>query len=144
MSMFRSHSDAEALMATFHDSFDRCKANPAFFQIFYENFLSMSDEIRAMFSGTDMERLQRKLRDSFYLVMMASSGLEVARQRFLKLGILHKSRGAQADQVHLWLSALIETVSQIDPLFSAEVEESWRAIMSTGVEIMKSELERAS
>ena len=37
-----------------------------------------------------------------------------------------------------WLNALIRTVSEVDPKFNREVEESWRKIFQGGIDYLKS------
>jgi len=42
---------ADQELERFHESFERVKADPAFFDRFYQRFLASSDEVALMFVG---------------------------------------------------------------------------------------------
>jgi len=120
----------------FHDSFDRVKRNPAFFDVFYERFLA-SDEIAEKFEGVDVENVKRMVRDALYLKMMAMDGNPVAVRKLQQLGVFHGRFGVKRDHYDLWLDALLSVVEEMDPHYDTKVDASWRSVMARGIDIMK-------
>ena len=62
----------EIEIEAFHDSFGRCMAHPRFFDLFYDDFLGSSLEVKQKFQQTDFARQKRMLRLSLLLVMNAA------------------------------------------------------------------------
>jgi hemoglobin-like flavoprotein len=135
------------VLATFHDSFHRCKAVPGFFDSFYKKLLSSSDEVREKFADTDFERQKRVLRNSFYLLMLAAQDKENGPEEYLEdIAIRHDAEHLDvAPHLYsLWLECLLHTVQETDPNYSAEVEEAWRELMNVGVLYLISQYRRPS
>lgn len=128
---------SETLVQGFHDSFDRVKERPGFFDVFYERFLASSDEVAEKFAGLNLARIKRLLRDSFYLILMASDGNPAATKRLEQLGDLHEQIGIGRHLHDLWLETLMSVVEEFDPRYDAEVDRSWRAVLGVGIDLVK-------
>lgn len=128
---------SENVLSTFHDSFDRCRDNPRFFDLFYERFLQSSDEIEVIFNGVDIERVKKMVRDALLFILIASDGSSHGIQRINNLGRAHREWRIENHHYDLWLESLMSTVEEIDPLYSQNVDSAWREVMSIGIHIMK-------
>jgi hypothetical protein len=127
---------ADEHLDRFHESLERVKQDPAFFDRFYQRFLASSDEVAAMFVGVDLDRIKAKIRQSLLFTMLASDGNASARERLVGLGALHARRGVLRHHYDLWLDALLSVVEEKDPKFDLPIEQSWRAVLSVGIGIM--------
>jgi hemoglobin-like flavoprotein len=124
----------------FHDSFARCTQEDGFFKRFYDIFVNSSDEVKAKFENTDMEKQVKMLTSSFYSTKLATSESTVIQENLKKLATIHsnKERDIRPELYDLWLDALIQTVREFDSKFSYAVETVWREKMTPGIEFMKS------
>lgn len=130
----------EEMNDIFHDSFSRCKSNPDFFRIFYEEFINSSAEVAAKFANIDMKRQQQMLQASIYMIMLASQGLDDARLYLDKVAEKHSHRGLDIhpELYDLWLTSLLSTVARTDPLWDLTIEKAWHDMMSYGIAYMQS------
>ena len=124
----------------FNDSFQRCLCNHDFFKRFYELFLGSSQEVRDKFVGTAFKQQICAVHASLVMTMLASTGNDAAHTYLDKISERH-SRLQMDIKPHLyelWLQALISAVRENDPLFSDRVEQSWRQVMSYGINYLVS------
>lgn len=128
----------EETLEAFHDSLDRILECPDFFDRFYQRLIGRSPAIAAKFDGIDLDRVKRMVRDSFYVHMMASSGSPHATARLQAMAERHAALGITRQMHDQWLDTLLEVVRELDPRCDAQVERSWRAVLSTGIDWMKS------
>ena len=123
---------------TFQDSFGRCMASSAFFDIFYDHFLNSSPEVAEKFRNTDFALQKRALRQSLYLIMDAVVR-RIADYSALERIALRHSRSQADISAHLyavWLDSLLFAVKACDPRFNAEIETTWRNAMRPGMDYM--------
>ena len=129
-------------VATFRSSLQRCLANPAFFESFYDLFIGTSDEVKEKFKNTDMKRQANMLQDSLFVLAVAAQGAERSPARYSLPGLAekHSRKGLdiRPELYDLWLDALLETVKRHDPEHSAEIEAAWRTTLASGIEYMRS------
>ena len=117
-------------------SYGRCCRDETFFETFYKIFIGKSDEVRAMFTNTDMAEQRRLLRSGIsWLIMYARGGSDI------KLRNLAESHGpgGYAIPAHLydvWVDSLMEAVAAYDPQFDANLEREWRAVLQPGIDIL--------
>ncbi len=122
----------------FNKSLERIDAVDDFFERFYRRFIAANPTVAKMFHGTDMEQQYKMLKDSmdemrkFYFEHEESSYLAA-------LGRVHASRDLQVTPYlfDVWLNCLVDTVGALDPSYSDEVGDAWRAIMAPGIGYMK-------
>jgi len=126
----------EEVVARFHDSFERVRQHPDFFDVFYERFLSCSDEVAAKFNGVDLGRLKSMVREALYLKLLATDGNVPARERLVQLGMKHAAMQIRPELYELWLDALMSVVEEMDPRYDARIEQSWRDVLALGIGIM--------
>ncbi|AMX03624.1 globin [Microbulbifer thermotolerans] len=118
-------------------SYGRCCNNEQFFVDFYDFFMSSSEEVRAMFTETDMKQQRHLLRNGIMQLVLHARGLPDTKLR--ALGESHSRRGynVRPDFYHLWLEALMKTLRRHDPEFSDTVESAWRRAIQPGIEIIR-------
>ena len=126
------------LSEIFNDSLGRVYENlPGFFDQFYQNFLSSSDEITHVFEGVDMTLQRRMLEDSFMLLINFSSS-RVISDFFVELAAKHeKNTRIKPHHYDLWLEAMVETLKTHDSKFNNHVEIAWRYHLAGPIEVMK-------
>lgn len=120
-------------------SYGACCLSPKFFDDFYDAFLASSRDIAGKFVNTDMTRQKQLLRDGISFMIMFYNGAAVGQMKVERLSESH-SQGRmdiKPQWYDLWVNALVKTVSKHDPQFSPELDRSWRAVLSKGVETMK-------
>ena len=100
--------------SAFLASFNRCRAAAGFLEDFYRRFIASSEEIRAKFAGTNMNRQVQMLEDSLYVVAVAIQGEEgsLARGDLPRIAARHsrKDLDIRPGLYDLWLECLIEAV----------------------------------
>jgi len=129
----------------FKASLRRCLGPPTFLERFYELFLASSPEVKEKFKDTDFERQKVALRDSFFVMetVAESSPGSPPWASLHQLALTHDRhhRDIRPELYDLWLSSLIQAVSEYDPQFSEEVEQAWRETLKVGIEHMRSAYE---
>ncbi len=122
----------------FNDSFERVSYHSdEFFEAFYTCFMNKSDVINAAFTGVDMQRQRKMLKESI-LFMISFSSTRVAEEFLLNTAKVHKDRLDLTDEMYeLWMESLMETLQQFDRNFNAKTELAWRIMLSPGIEFMK-------
>ncbi len=121
----------------FHDSYERCREKESFFDIFYDRFLSASDEIQQLFQGVDLSRVKRMVRDATIYLIMASDGSRLSIKKVESLSNYHHELGVKSAHYDLWLDALMSVVEEVDPKYNQAIDEAWRAVMKIGLDMMK-------
>ncbi len=122
----------------FNDSFERASVHSdEFYEAFYTCFMNKSEVIDAAFSGVDMQRQKKMLKESI-LFMISFSSTRVAEEFLLNTAKVHKDRLDLTDEMYaLWMESLMETLQQFDRKFNAKTELAWRIMLAPGIEFMK-------
>jgi len=112
--------------------------NVDFIQHFYDIFIARSDEVRELFSHTDMSRQKTMLHDSLEFMV----DFFVARETNPQIEHIAKVHGPSGKNIRpdlydLWLESLVEAVREFDPEFSKSTEIAWRLVLSPGIAYMK-------
>ena len=87
-----------------------------------------------------MVRQMRMLKASLHMVMLASQpGIKPE----FYLGSVAKRHSREDLNIppqlyDIWLNALMQTVEEMDPQFNEETHQAWMAVMSTGIQYMRS------
>jgi len=127
---------------TFLASLARCRASAGFLEDFYRRFIGSSDEVRAKFANTDMQKQVRMLEDSLFVVAVAVQGEEgsPARAELPRLAARHshKDLDIRPELYDIFLDRLLDTVRAHDPRFTSAIEAAWRQTMTVGIEYMRS------
>lgn len=119
-------------------SYGRCCRDEQFFEHFYNVFRSKSEDIRNMFTHTDMTEQRRLLRAGItWMIMHARGG---GRSKLESLGKSHNRHGYNVPPAlyRHWLDALMESVAAYDPHYDATLEQHWRGVMTPGIEVIAS------
>jgi len=135
----------KAMLKTLDDSLQRCNANPAFLDRFYEIFLASSPSVREKFAHTDFVRQKREVRASLQAMLLAAEDETAGPERHLKDIAKRHSRhdlNIGGELYDLWLDSLLSAVQECDPAFSPEVGRAWEAVMMVGVHYMISHYNR--
>lgn len=127
-------SDADKVF----QSYGRSCNNPAFYEDFYNNFMSKSPEIRAMFVNTNMESQRALLRGGIMWLVMHARGMSDAKIR--ALGESHSRHKLNINPMYysMWLDALLETIRKHDPQYDTGIEQSWRNALRPAIELIQS------
>ena len=135
-------TDKEAL-ELFHASLERATAHPEFLDTFYDRFFRSGEDIEALFSNTDMDRLKRKLKSSLRMITRQvdhEPGVEMYIQHLARL---HHGYAIPPAMYQQWLEALIRTASECDAEFNAEIEQAWRDAINPAIEMMAHPVDRS-
>ena len=111
----------------------------AFLNAFYKKFLASSPLVAREFKATDFDSLTRMLAISivhvarYYGTHQPDSLLKVLAERHSRRGL-----DIKPELYEFWMNSLIETVKAYDSEFDDMTAESWRHVLTPGVEYMKS------
>jgi hypothetical protein len=130
-----SHFDV-SYSRIFGDQVTITEAGDAFFDRFYEIFMAKSDEIRSLFSGTDMVRQASMLRRSLY-EMVAFYVTGTLSERMHDLARLHRRLAFNPVLWDYWLDSLVETAAEYDADFDEITGYAWRLAMVPGITYLK-------
>jgi hemoglobin-like flavoprotein len=127
-------------IALFNDSLERCTARHDFLDRFYETFLASSKEVAEKFRNTDFKTQKILLKSSLYIMMLAAMGKPEAQTRLERIAEVHdrNHHDIRPELYDLWLDCLVRTVRDFDPAFNTNTEHAWRAMMTSGIALMKS------
>ncbi|MFK7984661.1 MAG: globin [Sandaracinaceae bacterium] len=122
----------------FEASMNRCLADPAFLERFYERFMGSSPEVAAKFTHTNLPRQIKMLGDSLRLVLKAAGGLEEGREHLTRIAESHSARGLgiDAELYILWLQSLVSTAEETDPEWNPALDQTWRAALRPCIDAM--------
>jgi len=126
----------ERILEQFEDSLRRCNADPEFLDRFYERFLRSSPKVREKFRGTDLLRQKRMLQASLQLLLVAAQDDGERPTPYLdEVAARHSASqmAIGAELYDLWLDSLLATVREVDPAWSALVEQAWETVMTVGI-----------
>ena len=135
----------------FRASLKRCLASADFRRHFYDRLLSSSEEARAKFEHTDLERQSRILEDSLYMIAVAAQAARASEEvspvwtEMSRLARMHDRDhlDIRPGLYDLWLHCLLEAARSHDPEFSPAIEEDWRKTREVGIEFLRSHHEPA-
>jgi hemoglobin-like flavoprotein len=131
-------SDAVALVRS---SYERCLANASeFFPAFYRNFFRHCPAAEPMFARTDFPRQHKLLRHAIGLLFSYAAHPESGPAMLQRVAERHGPGELDIPAVHYapFVDALVETVSQFDPVFTPAIEAAWRAAVAPGIDFMRS------
>lgn len=120
-------------------SYGRCCASNGFFDDFYANFLATSPAIRAKFVNTEMSAQKLLLRQGILNLVMVARGMPDTKLR--ALGATHSRKGfdIRPEMYDLWVSALLDTISQHDQQYQAQLRADWIEVLRQGIEVIKAQ-----
>lgn len=123
-------------------SLKRCLAQPDFLLHFYGLFMDSSEEVREKFKHTDFESQTKVLANSLWVMSVAAQGDRTGEAWAGLRGLAERHGRGQLDirpgLYDLWLECLIAAARRHDPVFTAEIEQSWRETLTVGIEYMRS------
>jgi len=117
-------------------SFERCDKSGAFSEIFYDIFLSKSDEVKEKFKNTDFAK-QKKLLRTTVKIMATRNNNDKKELRILNdIAKTHNRYGydIKPEFYKLWLESLCETIALNDPEFSKDLEKKWRTFIKFSID----------
>ncbi|MEW8016589.1 MAG: globin domain-containing protein [Candidatus Thiodiazotropha endolucinida] len=127
----------------FNQSLLRVTSSPAFFDCFYDKFISQSDEISRFFKNRDMAQLKKKLRETLFMLAETAEGRPGLTLYIEMLGRIHKRLNVQRKHFKMWEEALLEAVKIYDDKYDDEVLAAWLYVIDEVIETMFSALEEA-
>ena len=130
---------AEDEIQLFNDSLDRCIADPAFMDVFYDAFIGGSPEVAAMFASTPMRRQKRLLKASLFTAMLAADDNHPAKEQLRRLAERHHHFNIPPELFDFWLESLIAAARRCGGELDVRTEAAWRAILGIAIEFVKGE-----
>ena len=120
------------------ESLRRCNSDPTFMDVFYRNFLASSEEVSEKFANTDFKRQNEMLRKSLHMIILSCGGHDEGDSYLLEIAKRHGRNDLKIkpEMYDLWLTSLMDTVQEIDPDYSSEVDLAWRETMQHGIQYM--------
>lgn len=118
-------------------SYGRCCNRPDFFQHFYARFMASSDQIRARFDNTDMSAQHHLLRHGILQLVLHARGMSDAKLRALGETHCRHALNIKPEWYDNWLDALVATIEQFDPEYSADVQSAWRNAITPGIDVIR-------
>ena len=115
------------------------KENRNFIDIFYHQFMGLSEEVRGKISSTNFHHQKIMLRNSLmYMQRYYESGY--AGEYLTKLARSHGPKGSNisCEMYDLWLEALLSTLLECDPGYTKEVKTAWSKVLKPGLDFVKS------
>ena len=131
--------DREA-MGVAKASYERCQESDAFFRSFYRNFLAACPQAEPMFAKTDFDRQIRLLRHAIGLLLIFSTQPKDEPTILTRVAERHSRENIDAAPKLYgdFVDALIDTVAEFDPAFTADVAVAWRRTVASGIAYMQS------
>lgn len=126
----------------FDESYSRVIENPVarqdFFAVFYQHFFDQSDEIKSLFSNTNLEKQAAMLKKSFYS-LLAFYATNNADHVLEDMAASHSKEhhGIKPALYDNWLESLVYAAGECDPGFNPDIELAWRLVMTPGITFMK-------
>jgi len=125
----------------FDQSFERClncKQPVPFFRSFYSRYLLADPRVAQAFHNTEMAKQETMLEKSFYRLLMFYT-TNCTDDYIEHIAVRHNCQhlNISPELYDLWLTALLETVPEFDPLFDDNIELAWRLVLSPGITYMK-------
>ena len=124
-------------LALFLDTFESCVQNDRFIRVFYDGFLSSSDEVRELFHKTDFSAQRRALRASLYVMVAASARRQAEMSTLSELTERHRALHIQPHHYDLWMQSLLGAVALCSDHFDEHVARVWREAFAAGIAYMK-------
>lgn len=128
--------DPEILAEHFQVSLAQLLANPDFLQSFYAHFLQAHPEVQHFFVGKDLAQIQKKLQTTLKLLQAQEKHQPGILNYLQMLGRMHQHLGVTRSDFSLWKEALLETVAQFDPDYSAQTQHAWEYALATMIATM--------
>lgn len=121
-------------------SYKRCRVANGFFESFYKEFFRICPQAEPMFAETDFERQHRLLQHALGLLLNHPSQKKSDPPILERLAERHSRADLDIDPslYDSWLEALVTTVGEFDPQYTAEIGDAWRKAVKPGMEYMKS------
>jgi len=122
------------------ESFARCDSSGRFASTFYDKFLAKSPEISVIFSDTNFAQQQKLLRATVKVMVNKRLDNPDLRHHIETIAKTHNRNGYDIPPslYVLWLDALCETISELDPEYSIELEQYWRNNMQPSIDFITS------
>lgn len=125
---------AEELSNTKYSLMRALLENHNFFREFYDTFFASSPVIPEMFSNTDFRKQRELLRQGIELMIWFAEGDETAREKLLKIAVIHKRFRLTPEMYDFWRNSLLKILAKNDPEYSPELEVAWNTVLSRGID----------
>lgn len=122
----------------FNDSYEYVQNNSEeFFDLFYNNFINSSPQVKEVFRNTNMANQKTMLKTAItHMVMFFTS--KRASQYLITTATAHKNSYQISTTLYEdFLNTLILTLESFDPNFNNQTAVAWRVTLAPGIEFMK-------
>ena len=128
-------------MELFNDSLERCLMHTDFLSRFYDLFLASDPRVAEKFQNTNFTRQRRMLKSSLYLLIFVAEGKEEGFAHMNRIAELHRGKlQVPGFMYDLWLRSLLQSVSEFDVGYNADIETAWRNMLANGIEYIKARI----
>lgn len=120
-------------------SYERCSAVPDFYACFYRNFFRAAPEVEPLFARTDFQRQLQLLKHAVGLLLTFPARPDDGTALLKRVADRHSRRelAIRPDLYPRFVEALVQTVSEHDQAFTAQVGDAWRAAIAPGIAFMQ-------
>ena len=121
-------------------SFERCIAQPHFFDDFYELFFKSDKRIPELFKDTDFNVQRVAIQHGISYMIMFAEGSKIANAKIESLSIKHDRNhlNIHPELYDKWLHALIKTIELHDKEFNEDLKNAWIRILGYVITRIKS------
>ena len=125
--------------AAINQSFGRAVTAPTFLPKFYETLISSSPDIAEKFANTDLQKQYELLEHSLAMALLFPQDNIVAKQVINKIRESHNRHGLNIapDLYTNWVDSLMSVLNEVDPEFTPELEQQWRALLKIAIDHIK-------
>ncbi|HSG06349.1 MAG TPA: globin domain-containing protein [Nitrospiria bacterium] len=122
------------------DSYERCAATSKFMDLFYERFLASDPRIKPLFKKTDWDLQKNLLKTGIRLMILLEEEHPESHHSLKRIGKTHGKEKLNIDPAlyPFWKKSLMETIRELDPQFSPEIERAWNRVIDSGLKFIAS------
>jgi hemoglobin-like flavoprotein len=106
---------------------------------FYERLLSADPRIRRLFAGANFERQRELFEHGVHMLIKFARGDRVGAMALERLGRFHDAQHLDVppDLYAIWIRCLLETLREVDPEYTEDLDACWREAIQPGIDKMK-------
>lgn len=118
-------------------SYNRAKQNNLA-EKFYEKLLASDTRISNAFTHTNFEEQRKLFVKGLLMLLQYGDNTTIGNIAIKRLGHSHSREGMNiAPELYpLWVQCLLETIAELDPEYSHELEQLWRNKLKKGIDAM--------
>lgn len=116
-------------------SYGHCCTREGFFDDFYNNFFSLSDEIVKKFEKTDITKQKKLLRNGLGHVIMSFKGSPISVMKMKQMAKSHSRKELDIPPrlYPFWTKALLQSIEKHDLELNDETRQAWKVVIEKAI-----------